>query len=303
MTRKPDVFVGLASLYIVTMFMIFGIVPIVAPLKLWANGIAEIGILACAVLPPVILKWDLREVFPIKKPMLRQVFGTLIMWAGSMLVIGVASSITQFILPDKMAEISAATRSLMSSIPLAAALFVGAFMAAVCEEALYRGFLTHTFQNIRNKWVSIIMIGVLFGAAHLSPSLGLDVNLPVQFLPRAISGFFLAYIMLETRNLILPMLAHFIQDALATVTAYFAPAVPAVNSGTMLAGAGAMLILCAAALWLILWGSRLLKPREYNREHKTGKKVKILAIILSVLLFIAGLCVAVAAAHTAAHGM
>lgn len=91
-------------------------------------------------------------------------------------------------------------------------LFLMALIPAIGEELLFRGIL----QKLLYKWtknihVSVLIIAFLFSAIHLQ-FLG--------FFARFLLGAFLGYIYIWGRSIYLPMIAHFINNALAILIAY-----------------------------------------------------------------------------------
>jgi membrane protease YdiL (CAAX protease family) len=88
---------------------------------------------------------------------------------------------------------------------------ITAFMAfcvtpAVCEEALFRGLLLQAFRRRAGSWGAIVVTGVLFGLFH--------VNV-YRFLPTAVIGFIIGYVVLSSASLIPGMLYHGINNAVA----------------------------------------------------------------------------------------
>src|SRR5690606_14302821 len=70
-------------------------------------------------------------------------------------------------------------RDQMRHLPLGLVLFVFAVTPAVCEEALFRGFVLGSFHRLRPHW-AIVGSAVLFGLMHVLTSNVLAVE---RFLP------------------------------------------------------------------------------------------------------------------------
>ncbi len=92
------------------------------------------------------------------------------------------------------------------------ALFMMAFLPALCEETLFRG----GFQNFLNRgtnrpWLSIIIVSLLFSLAHFSY---------YGFLSRFFLGMVLGLIYYYSGKLWLSILAHFIHNAAALTLLY-----------------------------------------------------------------------------------
>lgn len=95
---------------------------------------------------------------------------------------------------------------------LAINLTIVCLLPAVCEEFLFRGFL----QRMLMKWfsdphISIFIAAVVFSAFHFDA---------VMFIPRFLLGAILGYLFYWTGSLIIPMLAHFINNAQVVVGAF-----------------------------------------------------------------------------------
>jgi hypothetical protein len=113
-------------------------------------------------------------------------------------------------------------------------------------------------------------------------------------------GFVLAYIMAETKNLVLPMLLHFTNNAFSFLISLVskgtaAPTDASVLSETSAIGLGFFLFLCSVVPWLFLAGSRLLRTKAENAVKTSKRRVLIAAIISSAFCFVAGIGVTAAA--------
>ncbi len=92
------------------------------------------------------------------------------------------------------------------------ALFIMAFLPALCEEAMFRGGLQNFLTRAtRSPWLSIGVVSLLFSAAHFSF---------YGFLPRFFLGIMLGMIFHYTGRLWLSIIAHFINNALAITIIY-----------------------------------------------------------------------------------
>jgi membrane protease YdiL (CAAX protease family) len=88
-------------------------------------------------------------------------------------------------------------------------LFMISLIPAIGEEFLFRGTLQRIFQEwFRNGHLAVWTAAVLFSLAHYQ-FLG--------FMPRIILGALFGYIFLWTGNIWLPVLAHFVNNAVAVV--------------------------------------------------------------------------------------
>lgn len=248
-------------LYIVMMFVVCA--PVQMRLGMYGVLITEIMILALGILPAILLKADLREVFPIKVPKLRQIGGVCILWAGSILIVNLVSLILGYLFPQSFNTVNQGMTQVFKSVPAIITFLIIAVSPAICEEVLVRGFILSTLKSIKNKWLLILIMGVIFGLFHLSG---------IRFLPTGILGIFLAYIMIETNNLLLPALFHFINNGFSSMISYITPTQTEATTQTVITplSIGAYTILCSVAPLLILLGTRLLKDKAQAREGELG---------------------------------
>lgn len=93
-------------------------------------------------------------------------------------------------------------------------IFVIGVMAGIGEELLFRGVLQKEFYRwFRNPHLAIWLAAILFSGMHFQF---------VGFIPRMLLGALLGYMYWFTRNLWVPILIHFINNALPVVTLYVA---------------------------------------------------------------------------------
>ncbi len=92
-------------------------------------------------------------------------------------------------------------------------IIVLALIPAIGEELLFRGVL----QNIVGRWlhnpqVVIWIVAVIFSAIHLQF---------FGFVPRLLLGAFFGYLYLWSKNILLPIFGHFVNNAGATVISFY----------------------------------------------------------------------------------
>jgi membrane protease YdiL (CAAX protease family) len=89
-----------------------------------------------------------------------------------------------------------------------------ALFPALFEEFLFRGALQPFFTKwFANKHVAIILTAFIFSAIHFQF---------YGFIPRFLLGIYLGYLFVWGRSLWLPILAHFLHNALSIIGGYFA---------------------------------------------------------------------------------
>lgn len=103
--------------------------------------------------------------------------------------------------------------SQMKDIPdLLITLVVMAVAPAVFEEVFFRGgFQNMMHRSTGNLWVSVIVTSILFSAIHFSF---------YEFLARTALGIVLGLLYAYSKNLWMPVIAHFLNNAIAVVQVY-----------------------------------------------------------------------------------
>ena len=165
--------------------------------------------LISAILLVKILRCRLRDVFPFKKPKGMAIGGVLILTLAAFLMADIYSILVMYFAPESLTDIADRMGEILQFPSLAIELLVTALCPAICEEAMHRGVILHSFQNsFRNKWISVILSAAIFGIFHLYP---------VRMFMPAVLGVLIGIIVLETGNMFYGMLLHFCYNGFLTV--------------------------------------------------------------------------------------
>lgn len=269
---------------VVIVLMIFVCFPLQYRLGMTGLFLTELIFLAVSLLVCLIFRQKFSEVFKISRPKLRHVFGTLILWAGMILITSCIAVITMYLFPDFQQTAEGLTE-FISQTPAILTVIIVAVMPAICEEALHRGVILHFFGKIKSTWLIVLIMGIIFGIFHLDP---------YRFLITALLGGAITYIAVKTHNILLCALFHFVNNLPAAITSAFAQSITS-NELTdlnmmfinpMIIVGGAMLLTSVAPL-LLLAGTILLSEKG---DIKKGLNVKIAVFVsLSALMIIVGI--------------
>ncbi len=116
---------------------------------------------------------------------------------------------------EKENELADLTSLLMASDnlrDLVVNLVMIAILPAIGEELIFRGILQKILNNlIKNSWLAIGITAFVFSAIHLQF---------YGFLPRFILGLVYGYLFFWSGSLLLPVMAHFVNNAVPTIGAY-----------------------------------------------------------------------------------
>jgi membrane protease YdiL (CAAX protease family) len=108
-----------------------------------------------------------------------------------------------------------ATRLLTGSHSIPELLWVVLIIAvipAIAEELFFRGLIQRSLEKQYSPMQAAIVTGVIFGAYHLNPS---------SFIPLAILGSYLGFLVMRTKSILVSMAAHFYNNAFACAAIYF----------------------------------------------------------------------------------
>jgi membrane protease YdiL (CAAX protease family) len=88
---------------------------------------------------------------------------------------------------------------------------VAALTPAICEELMFRGLIQKNFTLSGGNVKGFILAGTIFGLYHMNP---------FWLLPLMALGVYFSFIQYRSQTLILPIIAHFMNNAAATVSVY-----------------------------------------------------------------------------------
>ena len=165
--------------------------------------VGELLLAVIAVALVLIFRADIKKVFPFGKPETEKAAGTLVFWLGCFIIAIGASSILLVLFPEQML-----VTSQQSGMSMGSGIFIVEFilicvLPGICEELAFRGVLQGSLGSIKNKWIVIAIVSVIFGAFHGSVW---------RFVPTAILGAGMAYLLYETGNMIYNMMFHMINN-------------------------------------------------------------------------------------------
>ncbi len=150
------------------------------------------------------IKTDYIKLFSITKPKPKGIIGGVILWAGTFVMMTLIVQLTLFLFPDSLEIVNELNKSLLGENSLWTNLFVIAFLPAVCEEILFRGFIFGSLKRRDNNVCPMIITTFMFSIMH---------DYAVKFIPTILLGMVLVYTLYKTKSIFVPMLIHFINNA------------------------------------------------------------------------------------------
>lgn len=290
-----------AAFFLLVMIVFFVIcVPLQSYFGLYGVAATEIILLIMALIFAKVMGYSLRSLFPVHSPEGLPMLGTILMWISSYILAMVVSLIQYRLFPRQMEAISGGLDDVIYSVPFWVSILVVAVLPAICEEAVHRGVIIHTMYRIRKEWLVVLIMGIYFGLFHANP---------LRFLPTAILGAVMSYIMLETENMVYSSTFHMVNNLVPMIgqellfgavhrNTYIQQAQDqlATPDGAIrvpLISIGVYLILAAAAPFGMYLGNYLLHRRGDTKKPFFPKKQMdrtVLKIAIpSAVLFVAGI--------------
>lgn len=204
-------------------------------------------ILLPAVAFAVWRRYDLRATFSLRAPSTRGLLACLLVAAGLPAVVAALSALQSHLMPPPE-QLQHAMRSFMEQTRAAGGdllLFAAvAVTPAICEETAFRGVLLAGFGSRLRTGATVVLVSLLFGAFHLSI---------YRFVPTALAGAALTYLVLRTGSIWTSVLAHGLYNGLLVAAALYL-------DETAVSGQGMppwwLVLVSAALLALGLWLAR-----------------------------------------------
>lgn len=273
---------------------VFFVSPILgANLGLYGTLLNEILLLVLAVALTAAVRGDFKQVFPIHKPKLSAVFGTILLWIGSFLAIMIITMIIAYFFPEEVIGVSQGLGMEFASLTFIISFVIVSISPAICEEAVFRGVIMHSFDNGKNKWIAIVVTGLIFGAFHGNIW---------RFVPTALLGIMLGYIVYETDNMIYGALFHAINNAMPLLSIFAMKSMYSnemfqsqmstmTDSGIPLISIGMYVMYGAAIPLLLTIGNYLIHKGTKHAKNSLFAKEERMQLVVLLLISVAFLVV------------
>ena len=293
-TWKPYVAIVLILLYGVDIFVLSGYC--VYFFGEWGILFYE-GLLAVLAVGTVALfREDVRRAFPFHRPTLAKTVGTVLMWIGTLLITMIPTSILLYVFPEQMSGATESVSELSGGLPFALAVLLICVTPAIFEEMAFRGGLFSCFRGFKSPWPAILISAVVFGAFHGSFW---------RFVPTAMLGIAMGYLLAETDNMFYNMLFHLINNALPMLLlqltfSQMESAESMIQTGVPLVTVAVYFLYASAGPFLLYAGNYLihkgqtgydrgLLPKEKKKTFLGLVLVSMVFLGLGVLLFVLGM--------------
>lgn len=200
--------------------------------------IPQIFIGVLPVLAGIYIKADVKKVFCVKAPKLRHLLGAFFLWLGVGSGALLLSNLLSQVFPNDSQVLNEEYMTILKGIPFAGGLFLMAFLPAVCEELMFRGYVLTAMKQKMKLFRAILLVSLLFGISHLSL---------IKLLPTMLLGIALAYAVEKSGSIFSSALIHFLNNGFSVFVLYYGTKIAWLNedsfSKAMVVGMVVLLLL------------------------------------------------------------
>ncbi|QYE99791.1 ABC transporter permease subunit/CPBP intramembrane protease [Paraclostridium sordellii] len=264
----PNISDGLI-LYAISLLMLIYIGSIIQiKFKLYGLVATQIILLGLPMLFAYYIKSDFKKVFNIKTPKINHIIGGIILWIGGFILINIVNQILLNIFPQSNQFIEDLGNTLYTK-NLFKNILIMALIPAICEEALFRGFIFKSFINKNSSNVAIICSAILFGIIHIDF---------LRIIPTGILGLVLAYLVYKSGSIFIAIIIHFINNTVVILSIHYPNGIMKNISEfltiyTFKFDALKMIILVILSVFIILIGSKLLNDKCKSNSSGLNKAI------------------------------
>ena len=242
----------------------------------------------------------LKEVFPIKKPSVRDVFGVLFLWGGGLMFGMMSIYLMATLMPAYFFSVLDSLNGALTGKGPVITFLIVAILAPICEESLERGAVLSHFRSLKHEWMTIVIIGLFFGIMHVDA---------IRFLNTFTMGCVCAYLMVKKNNFLLPVILHFVNNGFSEIVSLASgsteedldAAIELMKGFDMRIALGGAMILYCAAPFLMAVGIQLMQDKlskdasadERRSRSRYLQKNYITATVITCALLLGGAAIIV----------
>lgn len=183
-------------------------------LKFLITGVLFTQLMIIAV--PMFAAWytkkDFRQTFSLQLPGFIQVIGAILLEIAVFLLVLLLSSVLTQIWPQDVETVNDTFEMLLSGLSFPPALLIIALAPAICEEALFRGYLLSAAKGKFRPLTAMLIVSVLFGIYHLSL---------VKLFTTALLGLAFCYVVHKSGSILLSSIMHFLNNGVSVIIMFY----------------------------------------------------------------------------------
>lgn len=211
------------------------------------------------------LKADYKKVLSLKIPKWNHLVGAFVVWMGIFAVTMAVSFILMPFMEDSVESLTGIADMFLKQ-PLWLLVLVVAFMPAIGEELMFRGFVYGSLKDKTKNIVAMLLTSALFGIYHMSL---------IKFFTTSLLGLAFVFVVSETGSIACSMLMHFMNNLISVLLTKIGNNVPKPLEifTKESASVSDILILLAVGIILVTMGTyviRLGKRKTLTKEPVNG---------------------------------
>lgn len=274
--NKTKIFDGII-VFIIAVAILFFVSPVLAAnMGIMGVALPEILIAMIAIAAVLIRKDDVTQRLSLRFPTIKSFFGAVVLMFGATAWQNAVSMIFVSLTGYTSETDITFFESYFDKASPFVILIVVALIPAICEELFFRGYLLNCFKSKKHA-PAIIITALLFASMHL------DIY---KFFPLIIMAWAYGFIAAKTKSVVLPIIFHFLNNALAVISFYTIKNSPEEKSMALMLSEKTYIGYSVAAigvgLALVYLGSKMLSGK------KNTKRTTLITLITAGAAFTLG---------------
>ncbi|MCR4815256.1 MAG: ABC transporter permease subunit [Lachnospiraceae bacterium] len=192
------------------LIMVFTSSMLVLKWGLWGSAGVQAIILVIPLLYALYLKCNIRELYSLNLPKVKEMLGSVCLWIGGFTTNQVILSGLSKLIPS-MVENSDSLNSTIFEAGFIPAIIVVGICPAIAEEAAFRGFLFGSLRKRTKIWIAVIVSAAAFGLYHLNF---------LQFFTGLYLGSIMAYMVYKSRSIFASALFHLLNNSISVILTF-----------------------------------------------------------------------------------
>ncbi len=205
--------VGDAWFILMLVMVVFIYVGGLLQLRLGMIGLTLSQVLIIAGIPvlyALYTKRSIRDTFLIRRTGLKNYIGGFFLILGALFIGMIVTSLLGYLFPSEMENVNVGMEDYLNK-GFWVTLLVVAFVPAVCEEMMFRGFVFSAMKRRYKPLIAILIVAITFGVYHMSI---------VRFFTTALLGAAICYTAYKSGSIFPGIIMHFTNNALSVIIYY-----------------------------------------------------------------------------------
>ncbi|MBR6094162.1 MAG: CPBP family intramembrane metalloprotease [Lachnospiraceae bacterium] len=228
--------------------------------------VVQILVFTIPLLYAIYIRCDLKSLYSIKLPKIRQALGSIVIWAGAFLICQTLLALLSTLFPVMTESSEMISESITDAGFIPAILVVG-ICPAIAEEGAFRGFLFGTLKSKTKLMIAVLISAAVFGIYHM--------NL-LQFFTGLFMGIVMALMVYKSGSIFTSVIFHMLNNSLAVIAEFYPDLIlkiPIIGSAEPGVGGYAIMFIAGSVLLMLgilLFGITFRKPvNENNTTQKS----------------------------------